>query len=289
MCPLHLPALTETRRSKRARRQQRNRKQKAKKNKKQKQRQYQQHITSFTNRPSQEDNGTGHDINQEKINKDLRVYLQNPNGVHGKKSYYDDMRALRQLKEWEVDIVVLPETNKNWNQPWLSSQWESQIKRVWKHAKVFNSTITNAPKDTSYIHGGVSIIVTNKWSSRIKDHGTDYLGRWEWVQLQGKHDQTITCMAMYRPNPGHQSDGKIETVWAQQYRHLTSINTQKGIVASVDPREQCLRDLDEWIKSRIKSEKDAFILLTDANQCMHEIKQKKICTILRRDTNSIQR
>ena len=226
-------------------------------------------FTSYAKSKYDVDCGAGHSILQNKDAEDIRVYLQNPNGVLGMDTKYDDRRVLLQLQEWDVNIIALPETNRNWKVPWLQDRWESEVQRVWRHAKVFNSSINTDQRNTK-IQGGVSLIVTNRWASRVVDHGEDPLGRWAWVQLRGKSNEMFTCMAMYQPNPGSPDNGP-ETVWTQQYQHrLQEVLDKEGDTESIiDPREKILLDMNEWISQNIGAN-DQFVLLTDANQSLDD-------------------
>ena len=58
--------------------------------------------------------GAGHRIIEEKNKDDIRFFLQNPSGVLNKDGKLDDRRAYLALWEWGVDVIALPETNKNW-------------------------------------------------------------------------------------------------------------------------------------------------------------------------------
>ena len=79
----------------------------------------------------------GEPITTQKALKDIRVYLQNPNGVMNKDTKLDDRRALLSLREWGVDIIALPETNRNWKKEYLRNKWKSEVQRVWRHSKFF--------------------------------------------------------------------------------------------------------------------------------------------------------
>ena len=174
----------------------------------------QQQFTEYAKLKYRVDTGSGDRITEKKGDTDIRVFLQNPNGVMGKDTYLDDRRALLSLKEWEVDVIALPETNKNWKLEWLRSKWSSEVRRIWRHAKVYTSSISEPiDKRATFIQGGVSIIVTNKWSSRVITHGADSLGRWVWVTMRGRQQQKITLVTMYRPNPGSVADGAT-IVWS---------------------------------------------------------------------------
>lgn len=213
----NLEAATRERRKNRQGRQRRQRKNKHKHKTQAKNRQYQTHIPQYMKTtPTPDDHGAGHEITSTRNNNEIRIILQNPNGVKKKDSYFIEQQALRKMRDWGVDIIALPETNKNWNTPWIRQQWIKQVKTVWRHAKVYNSSIVSASTKDTHVQGGVSLIVTNKWSSRVISHGEDPLGRWAWIKLRGKQNQTLTCMTMYRPNPG-QDDKNLTSVWSQQY------------------------------------------------------------------------
>ena len=202
-------------------------------------------FTSYAKSKYDVDYGVGQSILQNKDAEDIRVYLQNSNGVLGKDTKYDDRQALLQLQEWDVNIIALPEANRNWKVPWLQDCWESEVQRVWRHTKVFNSSINTDQRNTK-IQGGVSLIVTNCWASRVVVHGEDPLGRWVWVRLRGKSNEMFTYMVMYRPNPGSPDSGP-EMVWTQQYQHqLQEVLDKEGDTESIiDPRKKILLDLNE--------------------------------------------
>lgn len=65
------------------------------------------------------------------------MYLQNPDGVMATKNTLDDRKALLSLKEWDTDVIAMPETNRNWGKEWLRNKWKSEVNRIWPHAKVF--------------------------------------------------------------------------------------------------------------------------------------------------------
>ena len=146
---------------------------------------------------------------------------------------------------------------------------------MWRHTKIFNSIITTADPDTSYDRGGFSLIVTNKWASRVVDHGSDPLGLWSWVKLKGKKDQHLYCLVMYRPNPDTVSGGNLLSTWIQQHRAiLQPYLDQQNPHPTIDPQELCLLDLEIWIDEHIKIKNTKLIVLNDANQHLIENTRK---------------
>ena len=65
------------------------------------------------------------------------------------------------------------------------------------------------------MQGGVSLILTNNWASRVKDYVTDDLGRLTWITLDGRNNQKLKIIAMYRSQPGYPHDGKVEAMCTQ--------------------------------------------------------------------------
>ena len=98
---------------------------------------HQHKITQYAVRKYETDSGMGEPITTQKALKDIRVYLQNPNGVMNKDTKLDNRRALLSLWEWGVDIIALPETNRNWKKEYLRNKWKSEVQRVWRHSKFF--------------------------------------------------------------------------------------------------------------------------------------------------------
>ena len=229
----------------------------------------QQQVTGYAVRRYEVDNGLGDRVTTSKNSTDLRVFLQNPNGVMGKKQQNDDRRALTSMREWDVDIIALPETNKNWAQEWIRNKWKREVKSVWPHAKVYCTSMDEpVHKHAEYVQGGACLIITNSWSSRVMANGCDHLGRWVWVTLRGRSSERLTVTAMYCPNPGYPTDGPA-TVWSQQRTRLQELALERGDPGEVDPREKCLYDFERWIKAR-KEQGERVVVLTDANQTTKE-------------------
>ena len=90
---------------------------------------YQQRITSFLQRKYKADPGAGHKIQEKKNQKDIRIMLQNPNGVMTYRTF-DDKCSLQEYKDLEADVIGLPETNRNWNQPYNRDRWKVRVQSV---------------------------------------------------------------------------------------------------------------------------------------------------------------
>ena len=61
----------------------------------------------------EEDAGLGDHVENVKASNDIRVYLQNPDGIMVADKELENQKALLDLKGWDVDVIALPETNRN--------------------------------------------------------------------------------------------------------------------------------------------------------------------------------
>ena len=52
--------------------------------------------------------------------------------------------------------------------------------------------------DSSLKPGGTVVGVSRTWSSNITHSGVDILGRWSWVEMQGKKRKIIKATLAYR-------------------------------------------------------------------------------------------
>ena len=71
-------------------------------------------MTTYGVRWYEEDEGLDNQITDRKSRLELSVFLQNPDGVMAQSSDLDKRRAMISFKELDVDVIALPETNRNW-------------------------------------------------------------------------------------------------------------------------------------------------------------------------------
>ena len=85
-----------------------------------------------------------------------------------------DSGALEQLRDSEIDIVGLAETNINWANKWAQAKWCRLIAKAWPGSRSF----TTADGESVKLQGGVSLVVGRKWAAHVQDNGSNLLGRW---------------------------------------------------------------------------------------------------------------
>jgi hypothetical protein len=117
--------------------------------------------------------------------------------------------------------------------------------------------------------GGTTNIITNNWTSRIIDKGTDPfgLGRWSYLVLRGVANKKILSITTYRVCQQTILSTGTTTSTAQQFRKLSGMFCESGIIEDPRPRLQFIMDLQSWIESRIQQHYEV-ILSLDANEAI---------------------
>ena len=209
----------------------------------------------------------------------IRMYLQNPNGLGKSKYDAENMGALNDLDALRVDVVGLPETNTNWNNPYEKRGWVTMVKKVWPKAMVLTSSMKDGDRTTTYKPGGVCMILRCRYASMVTDRGSDKQGRWVWATLEGKDKQLMTIITFYRPCVDTKDSAGMTTAWRQQYNHQVSRAVDEGEkqseIDSIDPRDRAIRDMAEFIhKKKINGHK--IVLMGDMNKDAYQTSRTKM-------------
>ena len=169
------------------------------------------------------DGGTGHIITTALEGTNIRLLMQNPRGVmktnpeNGRKRDGQlDLTYLFEMRDLEVDVLGLPETNLNWRNQYIRARWERVVKDVWPKSRIFYSSINVGENENVHKQGGVCTIVTEKWAPFVESVRQDNVGRWVEITMKGQKDQRVTIITAYRPGDGCKTSG-CGTVWRQQF------------------------------------------------------------------------
>jgi hypothetical protein len=94
---------------------------------------------------------------------------------------------------------------------------------------------------------------------RIKDRGSDSMGRWSWFKLIGRDKRLITVISAYQvcTRPTYSTGSTA-------YHQQESLLRQKGI-HKPKPRKYFHRDLNEFVRIS-KSRQELIILVGDFNE-----------------------
>ena len=77
-----------------------------------------------------QDGGSGDKIQTQKEHHAIRIFLQNPNGLGAHKNNIENQCALTELDKLRTDIIALPETKINWENPHKVDKWKNFIRQI---------------------------------------------------------------------------------------------------------------------------------------------------------------
>jgi len=196
----------------------------------------------------------------------FRLFFNNPNGLKLTSDPTSVQYSFSLLSNLGVGAVGLAETNLNWEHPSNKAKLRNSIKKEWHHSTFITSHLKE--DITGEIQpGGTLTFITNNWTSRVIDRGTDPygLGRWTYITLRGQQGTKVTIVTAYRVCPQTLASIGPNTSTAQQYRTLSKEFRESDLVSDPKPRLQFIVDLQAWLEYKIQDQ-HSIILVLDANE-----------------------
>jgi len=190
----------------------------------------------------------------------FRVLARNVNTMSNANNYLSWKAAAHAIDTSEADAIAFQETNLAWN----------KIHRKRIHS-IFKSPTSNAVISTSssseissssHQRGGTLQAILGDWSSRSVQIGQDAsgLGRWSFIELQGKEDYRYIILSGYRICENQTVDPGSNNTFNQQYRLLHYQGNRNP-----DPRAQFVDNLITLIQ-KWRSHHKAVLICIDANE-----------------------
>lgn len=216
-------------------------------------------LTRYGDKSDEPCNETWGDNFTTKQQNTIRIWYTNPNGLGLNPNNTKSHNAFSFMyHKSKADVLCLAETNLRWLSLRHNSRLNNRI-RTFFH-EFYSSVSYNRHEDNGQCQrGGTCTIVFNQLTHRSHRSGSDptSLGRWSWVQFQGKHGRFTRVITAYRPcRPPTLT--ALTTTLDQHSRYLRqhSLNTT--------PRQQFDLDiqvlLQSWLDLQIR-----IILCIDAN------------------------
>jgi len=173
----------------------------------------------------------------------FRVLSRNVNTMSNKTDYLSWKAAAHAVTISEADAVALQETNLAWNK-----LHRRRIHQIFQQTSGTAVIATSSSADISispHQQGGTLQAIIGDWTSRSVHigHDTSGLGRWSYIEMQGKEDHRFIILSGYRVCENQAIDPGSNNTFNQQYRLLH----QQGH-RHPDPREQFVVDLTTAIK-----------------------------------------
>ncbi len=132
----------------------------------------------------------------------FRIGVQNINNLPVSAGHQKSKRMVNHIKNGQYDLFLVSEVGLRWNKIPSHDQWsERSLVALGDSTAVFSYNKIESHIEKTTQPGGTGIIATREAKNRINSRGVDSsgLGRWSWVQIQGKEGHTTMVLSAYRP------------------------------------------------------------------------------------------
>ena len=219
----------------------------------------------------------GTPISYPKHKSSIRILHQNIKGLSHNLSCEDYEYYLTHLRDLQVDIAGMSETNTAWQHQYLRQTFMSRARKAGDGlAKIsFGSPsvdIDYIPPNETYQAGGSLTLCLGQWTTTVfgKDiQDKSGLGRWSGITIRGKHNNTLSIVTAYRTCAGSRQTASLGSTFHRETEffinqtrdnatHTCSKNTH------ISARQRFLIDMEEQIRA-LQDEGHAILLMLDAN------------------------
>jgi len=219
--------------------------------------------------PQDQQYGASH---KQKQDDSIRVWFTNPCGIGIDPKSLKSHGSFRFVKsKSKADIIGLAETNVNWSLLKNSCSLYSRVKENWRNFRTVTSHNVTEQMGKCQ-RGGTCMYVVGQTAYRVHSTGKDRrgLGRWSWIQVQGKDKHYTRVYTAYRTGQKPTSS-KLTTTYDQQMRYIRKkkMNTQPRTLFDSD----IIKEFKKIIKDGIQ-----IVLMIDANE---DIGNGKFTSMLR--------
>ena len=195
-----------------------------------------------------------------------RFILQNPNGIRvGPGGSLASV--LEQHMYDEADVSIYPEINVDVNRSRVRAQIHDGCKKEFQ-AGQYRAVMAHSDIDfgTDYKPGGVMMIATGRTTGRILSVGSDDLGRWVYMRMNGSAGRVITIIGTYQVCQVHNPKAAGDTTAVkQQYALLERLKRHQPQRV----RAHHCRDLCEFVRQS-QSQGDLVCVGGDFNETIGE-------------------
>jgi hypothetical protein len=191
-----------------------------------------------------------------------RLYFINLNGLNLQKDAVQFRDLCEEIRKADIDVFAAAEHNLDSNKYVVRQALQTTARKSFNHHCLQTAT-SSIQADKFYKPGGTLLLAQGDIVGRIKERGSDSLGRWSWMKLLGCNKRLITIISAYQvcTRPTHRTG-------TTAYHQQQSLLRQKG-AKKANPRKFFHRDLQEFVR-RTKSRNESVILVGDFNEPMNE-------------------
>ena len=176
----------------------------------------------------------GDEMEVEKEEGTIRVWLQNWNGVEKLKEEMM-LYQLSVIVDNNVNYFGITESRLNQFNRIVNKKWELARDRIMPNGELLVTNTPGYPIDTPHQPGGVFSGFLGELYPRYDKYGRDPMGRWHYHQFYGK-ERDLRIYTMYRVNPNSDSTAGDTTAWAQQKVYMNRDGDERN------PRQAIVQD-----------------------------------------------
>jgi hypothetical protein len=166
----------------------------------------------------------GSPISQPKHKTSLRIMFQNVKGLSHYASGEDQEYYMTHLRDLEIDIAGLAETNTAWQHQSLRYNFNVRARKAGEGlAKTsFGSPtpeIETIPPNDTFQAGGSLTTCLGPWTTTIfgnEIQDQSGLGRWSGVSIRGKHNNILSVVTAYRTCTGSRSTAPLGSTFHRE-------------------------------------------------------------------------
>ena len=189
----------------------------------------------------------------------LRLFHINLNGMTYQNELLEWDMTIAYLMDMQVDVFGLTEINLDLNNGIVKDNVQQSGRHFDPYLRMAMSASLQKLGDSPFKMGGTITGTNGCWSGRIKNQGSDKLGRWSFISLEAKKGNLVTIITVYLPRKPSKEGGGT-TIYQQMQSDLLQY---KGKL--LDPREELLKDLHTFMnKERRKG--NTLFLMGDMNE-----------------------
>ena len=157
---------------------------------------------------------------QPKPRTTFRVLSRNVNTLSTQNNYLQWKAAAQAITTSKADTVSFQEPNVAWNK--INKQWIQQILKQPTGNVLIATTVSTEIQTLSHQWGGALQAILGDWVSCTANIGQDStgLGRWSFIELQGKSDKWYILLSGYRVCENQCINLGSNNTYNQQYRLL---------------------------------------------------------------------
>ena len=170
---------------------------------------------------------------EEKSESTIRISSINKGGLQ----LNNIKSTLQHAMDLQIDIQCYSENNLDTLKGHVQQRLYDDVQAMDQKAKAIWNSGT-VPTESEFKPGGTSIITFGKTAGRVKEQGTDPLGRWTYQLLDGKGDTDILIISIYQCCKTPTNEIGM-TAYHQQQLMLSELDRK-----DLDPRRNFLRDLN---------------------------------------------